>query len=167
MAKSAWEKLQGEYDNFSGEELELTNLTHVFSLKKNCSDEISNEHFLISIHDSNQDEQDPAVDLIFIRDKGGIFRIEENTNKTEFGTLFFGKSADDFLIELINSYRELDRDVENIVNGGNAHESWIRVDDEQLLIYHSEGKSIEEMMQIFKRTRGGIQCRLKYLANKK
>ena len=45
----------------------------------------------------------------------------------------------------------------------NAYEHWTKDDDERLVQLYSEGKSISELMLIFKRNEGSIKSRIKKL----
>lgn len=46
---------------------------------------------------------------------------------------------------------------------GNAYEKWTKTDEELLLRLYREGKSINELMTVFKRNKGGIESRIKRL----
>ena len=48
----------------------------------------------------------------------------------------------------------------------NAHKPWSTDDDKLLVTLHYEGRSIKELMSIFKRNEGAIQSRIKKLIDK-
>ena len=47
----------------------------------------------------------------------------------------------------------------------NAYRPWSKADDEKLLALHQRGKSVEELMSIFNRNKGGILSRIKKLTS--
>lgn len=82
-------------------------------------------------------------------------------NGFSYNIIVLTEKAQHFLIDNIDGFIEYLKNIE--VNAGNQGQPWNREQDSLLSNLFKEGKSIEEISEIMKRTQGGIKARLKRL----